>query len=180
MRFQIDHEIEAPLEAVEKALLSPDFAPRLKRSLASVESLQTVTHDLGDTELVRVWRFQARAPLGILKGFAAAGEWLSWEERVRYQLADHRARWRIVPQGDDSPTAPWRKYFAAEGLYQLDALTADRTRRTVSGELTVRIKLMGRLVERAALRELRRAYAAEVAVMGSFNRTTEQQRGNLR
>ena len=167
MRFQIDHDIEAPLEAVEAALLSPDYGPRLGRSLASIESLEPLIHDLDDEELVRVWRVQARAPLGILEGFEAAREWLSWEERVRYRLADHRAHWRIVPRGDDSPAAPWRRYFAAEGHYQLKALTADRTRRTVTGELMVRIKLLGRLVERAALRELRRAYAAEVAVVRS-------------
>jgi hypothetical protein len=169
VHFQIDHDIEAPLESVESAVLSPDFASRLAASLPSIESLTSLTHELEEDELVRVWRFKARAPLGILKTVAAANEWLSWEERVRYRMTDHRGSWRIVPRGDDSPAAPWRKVFTAEGQYQLEGLPDGRTRRTVTGELTVRIRVLGRLAERAALGELRRAYAAEVAVVRSFS-----------
>lgn len=161
----MDHEIDAPLASVEAALLSPDFAERLGQSFADMASLEPLVHDLDDRRLVRVWRFQAHAPFGVLQRFEAAGEWLGWEERLEYDRAAHRAHWEIVPRGEDRPDAPWRQYFSAAGDYELLPLGEGRTRRRVSGELAVRIPVLGRLVERAAMGKLRRAYADEADVV---------------
>ncbi|MBW2459869.1 MAG: DUF2505 family protein [Deltaproteobacteria bacterium] len=165
MLFEIDHEIEAPLESFEAALLWPDLAQQLGRSFAAMASLEPLVHDLDDRRLVRVWRFQAHAPLGVLQRFEAASEWLGWEERVEYDRAAHRAHWQIVPRGEDEPDAPWRRYFSATGSYELIPLGEGRTRRRVSGELSVRIPVLGRLVERAAMGKLRRAYASEADIV---------------
>ncbi len=165
MLFEIDHPIEAPLESVEAALLSPDFAERLGESFADMAALEPLVHDLDDRRLLRVWRFQAHAPLGLLQRFEAAGEWLCWEERVEYDRAAHRAHWEIVPRGEDGPDAPWRRYFAAAGDYELTALDGDRSRRRVSGELSIRIAVLGPLAERAAMGKLRRAYGGEADVI---------------
>jgi len=165
LQFEIDHEIAAPLESVEAALLSTDFAAQVERSFAAMATLQPQVHDRDDHGLVRVWRFQAHAPLRLLERFDKAHEWLSWEDRFHYDCAAHQARWEIVPRGEDEPTAPWRRFFLAAGHYELAALDGERTRRRVGGELAVHVPILGRLVERAGLHKLRRAYADEAEVL---------------
>ena len=56
-----------------------------------------------------------------------------------------------------------------KGEYQLDPLADGRTRRTVRGDIRVDLKVIGPVVERIAVAELRRAFAAEALALGSLS-----------
>jgi hypothetical protein len=155
VRFTICHEIDAPLDAVELAVLSPELGSRLARKVAFLESVVTVEHTLHGGELRRVLRFQASAPLAIFNGYDVAKDAMSWEERSTYRLADHGATWTV------SPKAQWSRYVRAEGTYALERLPDGRTCRRIEGELDIRLPLLGAAVERLALAEVQRTYDAE-------------------
>jgi len=161
MRFTIQHELDAPLDAIELAMMSPDLGPMLGHNFDSLESVQAIEHTLAATTFTRVWRFQARAPLKLLRNYRVSREMMTWDEHSTYQREARRADWCVFPGGDTDPQAPWRRHFSAEGSYRLDALDGGRTQRTVEGDLSVHLKLIGRMVERIALERLREAYAAE-------------------
>ena len=63
MRFEIRHELDAPLDTVELAAISPDLGRRLAERCKAFESIETLEHALEAGELRRVLRFQASAPL---------------------------------------------------------------------------------------------------------------------
>lgn len=157
MRFEITHEIDAPLDAVERAVLSPDLGAMLARSLASIESVETTVHELKDGELRRVLRFQASAPLAIFKSYPVAREAMAWEERWTYRLADRASSWAVFTKDE------WQRYFRSQGSYRLEPSPSGggRTRRVVLGDLEVNLTMLGRVVERMALTEVRKAYDAE-------------------
>ncbi len=165
MQFAISHDFDAPLESLEQAVMAQDLGPLFARQYEAIETVEALEHEVDEACFRRVWRFRAKAPLKVLSGLKISRQMLSWDEHSRYGRASHRATWHVIPQGDDSPRAHWRKHFNAAGSYQLDSLAAGRTRRTVKGELVVRPRLIGVLVERAAIAELRRAYAAEAAAL---------------
>ena len=158
MRFEFSHEFDAPLDALELAIMSPDLAGMLARHWSAIESVKTVSHNLQIDVFERVWRFQARAPLKLLQGYEVTREMLAWHEHVSYRRGDHSGAWRIVPC---DPSGRAKNYFAASGSYQLDPLEDGRTRRTVIGELKIRVKVVGKVLERVALAEVRKAYDAE-------------------
>ncbi len=168
MQFEISHEFDAPLDAIELAVMSPDLGPLLGDRLASLESVAALEHNLAGREFHRVWRFQAKAPLKILKGYGVAREMMTWDEHSTYRLDEHTADWYVVPRGEADPDAPWRKHFRAAGTYHLDPLSDGRTRRTVMGDLEVHLKVIGAMVERIAVVELRRAYEAEAEALRSL------------
>jgi hypothetical protein len=85
-----------------------------------------------------------------------------------YRLADHQADWFVVPMGDQSPEAAWRKRFNAGGSYRLVPLADGRTRRTVVGEMAITLKMIGPVVERIAMRDVRKAYDAEADAIRSL------------
>ncbi|HSN97485.1 MAG TPA: DUF2505 family protein [Candidatus Nanopelagicales bacterium] len=171
MRFTICHELDAPLDAVELALLSPELGPRLGRKVASLESVVTVEHAIEGGEMRRVLRFQASAPLPIFRGRELSREAMAWEETSTYRLTEHASTWSVAPlgfrgggrrgEGGGAGEEPWRRYFRSEGTYRLEPLPGGRTRRCVEGSLEVRVPVLGPLVERMAMTEVRRTYDAE-------------------
>ena len=155
VRFEISHELDAPLDAVELAVLSPDLGRRLSRLLKSIESVETVEHALENGELRRVLRFQASAPLPIFKGYNVTRDAMSWSEEWVYRLADHASTWTVFPREQ------WKRYFRSGGTYQLEPLPDGRTRRTVKGEIEIRAGVLARIIERMAVSEVRKTYDAE-------------------
>jgi Protein of unknown function (DUF2505) len=158
VHFEISHELDAPVDVIELAFLSPDMGRLLAEALApSIESVETVLHQVEDGELRRTLRFQASAPLSIFKGVTVAREALCWETFAFYRLADHTSTWEVKPREQ------YRRYFRASGTYHLEAIPEGRTRRVVAGdlEILVPVPMLGGLVERVALAEVRKTYDAE-------------------
>ena len=157
MRFEISHDFDAPLDTVELAVLSPLLGEKLTHALAQtkIESVQTIEHDLRDGALHRVLRYQASAPFAFLEKRAIPRDAMMWQEHMTYRLADHRSTWQVRPKEEYS------RYFRSEGTYRLTMLPDGRTRRTVEGELNVFAPVLGTIIERLAMVEVRRAYDAE-------------------
>lgn len=159
MRFEIRHELDAPLDTVELAAISPDLGRRLAERCKAFESIETLEHALEAGELRRVLRFQASAPLPILARYAPARDAMNWCETFRYRLADHAATWCVEPREE------WRRYFSSQGTYRLERLDGGRTARIVEGTIEVAAGLVAPMFERLALVEVRRTYDAEAEAL---------------
>jgi hypothetical protein len=168
MQFEISHEFDAPLDAIELAMMSPELGPLLARNMGNLESVQAVEHAVGEGEFRRVWRFQARSPLKVLEAYNLTREMMIWEEHSVYQREAHTADWFVVPRPGHDPDAAWRKGFSNKGTYQLDPLSDGRTRRTVVGHFAIPLKLIGGMIERIAVAEVRKAYDAEADALRSL------------
>jgi hypothetical protein len=168
MHFEIAHEFDAPLDVLELALMSPELPTRLAEQSDMFETIETLQHDVGEKTFVRIWKYQGRTPLSLLKGYDITRDMLTWEEHTSYTLAEHKASWHVVPRPGVDPDAAWRRHFSARGNFQLDPLSDGRTRRTVSGDLSVKVKVIGGAIERVAITELRRAYKAEAEALRSL------------
>jgi len=158
VHFEISHELDVSIDVTELAFLSPEMGRLLALALApGVESVETVLHEVKDGELRRTLRFQASAPLSIFKGATVAREALCWETFAFYRLADRSSTWEVKPREQ------YRRYFRASGTYRLEAIPEGRTRRVVAGdlEILVPVPMIGGLVERLALAEVRKTYDAE-------------------
>lgn len=159
MRFEIVHEFDRPLIAIERALLSPELGKRLVSRLTTIESVETLMHDLSQDELKRILRFQASAPLSMFKKYAVARDAMAWEEHWHYRLSEHSSKWQIHIKTE------WKHYFDSEGTYTLFALSGQRTRRVVAGAMHVHVAVIGAAIERVALTEVRRTYDAEAETL---------------
>lgn len=160
MHFELSHELDAPLEAVERAVLSPELGELLGRRLRSMASVDTVEHVLEDGELRRVLRFQASAPLALFKGRQLAHDAMTWHEHVVYRIDRHASTWKVKTMREQ-----WDRYFSSEGTYHLEPIGKERTRRTVVGEIDIRLRVLGPVAERMALAEVRKTYDAEAEVL---------------
>lgn len=163
MRFEIVHEFEIPLDALELAVISPDLFSKLKDRLANVEDVRQKEHRLEGGVLHRVWAYQAnfKVPVPVFANKVVTREMLSWDESSTYDLKAHEAEWSVAP----NVKPEWKKYFQAGGKYRLSTDGQGKTKRTVEGELFLRVPIVHKLGERAILGEVRRMFDAEAETL---------------
>jgi len=162
LRFEIVHEFEIPLDAIELAVLSPDLFSKLKSHLANVEDVTQKEHTLEGGVLHRIWAYQAsvKVPVPVFANKIVTREMLSWDEESTYDLKSHEAAWSVSP----NVKPEWKKFFQAEGKYKLHG-SEGKTKRTVEGELFLRVPIVQKLGERAILGEVRRMFDAEAETL---------------
>ena len=164
MRFEITHELDAPLDAVELAVLSPDLGGLMARALAPlIESIETVEHVIVRGEFRRVLRFQANALPAMFRGREVAREAMSWEETSVYRLSEHASNWSVAPREQ------YRRYMCSSGTYRLESAPEGRTRRCVIGDIEVKAGVLSRIIERMAIAEVRKTYDAEAQTLRTLS-----------
>jgi hypothetical protein len=146
MRFEITQEFPVPAGAVQEAYLDPEFLEVLGR-----------LPRLGEPELIEVREEAGRVHRQIRYRFA--GELnsavkavidparLTWVERSTTDPATRETRWEIHPDH-------YADKLSSHGVFRIEA-SGDGSRRTASGEVKVRVMLVGGKVEGAIVSGMR-------------------------
>ena len=163
MRFEIVHDFDIPLDAVELAVLSPDLVSKLKAHLKNMDDVRQKEHKLEKGVLHRVWAYQAsvKVPVPVFAKKMVTREMLSWDESSTYDIKKHAASWSVKP----NVKPEWQKFFQAEGKYKLVPTERGKTRRSVEGELFLRVPVVQKMAERAILGEVRKMFDAEAETL---------------
>lgn len=165
VQFEIAHEFDIPRDALELAVISPDLAAKfgaMVRTLGTgIQQVTERSRSLDKGVLERTWHFQAHVRLPRFAAGYVTPEMMAWDEQSVYETGQHRGRWTLVP--DIKPE--WRQYFAASGTYAIEALGDGRSRRTVRGELELRIPLVRQVAERLIVGEVRKTFEAEASTL---------------
>ncbi len=151
MRFSVEHRFAAPIHAVEQSMTDPEFFAQL-RDLPGVEApvLLERRERAGSVELAVRYVFSGDLP-SIARRVLGRGE-VAWVQRSTVDLERHRTDFTIVPEAH-------AELLTCTGVYLLRAVpgrpAADlgnggqETARTISGELRVRVPVLGGRAERA-------------------------------
>ncbi|MBX3186042.1 MAG: DUF2505 family protein [Labilithrix sp.] len=157
MHFEIVHEFDIPLDALELAVISPNLAHELSTRLPSIESVQQKEHVLKDGRLERLWSYRANVKIPAFARSYVTPEMCAWDEKSTYDIKRHASEWTIAPHVKPE----WRKFFSAKGTYALAELGSGRTRRTVTGSVELRVPLVRQVAEKLIVGEVRKTFDAE-------------------
>jgi hypothetical protein len=160
VRFEIVHEFDIPLDAIELAVLSPRLIDQLLPRLPDMEKVTQKSHVLEAGILDRVWAYSANVKVPEFAKPYVTQEMLGWEERSRYDLKTHEANWTITPQGK----VAWQKYLHAEGTYSL-LRKGDGSMRIIKGVIDLLVPVMRGIAERLILNEVKKTFNAEAATL---------------
>jgi hypothetical protein len=161
VHFEITHEFDIPLDALELAVISPSLMEKLAHRLQNVESVQQKEHVLMDGRLERVWSYRANVRLPAFAKSYVTPEMMAWDEKSTYVISKHRSDWTITPHVKPE----WRKYFSAAGTYSLSDLASGRTKRTVSGNVELRVPVFSKVVEKLIVGEVKKTFDAEAETL---------------
>lgn len=143
LRFEITHTFPHALEVVEEALLDPAtpaaLAPRM-RTILDVEALDSA--DEGG--VVRRRMRYVPAPLIARVGTKKVDpRWMEWVEESEYDRASRTMRFRNVPR-----VGRIAELLENSGEVALFEAPDGGTRRVVSGEIRVKVPILGRIAEK--------------------------------
>jgi hypothetical protein len=159
VRFEIVQDIAAAPDAVDGALVDPAFLVRMAElpKLGSAEVVSQLRD--GDTMHQDVrYLFQAELSSAVTR--VVDPKKLTWIERSVCDLAAHRSQCEIRPDNYGG---------LLSGRYDAVIVVAgDGARRTLTGELKVKMPLVGGKVERAIVGGLEENAAAQTTLIESF------------
>jgi hypothetical protein len=161
VQFEITHEFDIPLDALELAVISPHLMPKLAQRLPNIESVQQKEHQLQGDRLERLCSYRANVRLPAFARAYVTPEMMGWDEKSSYDIKKHRSEWTIVPHVKPE----WRKYFAAMGGYALTELASGCTRRTVTGSIELRVPVFSKVAEKLIVGEVRKTFDAEAETL---------------
>jgi Protein of unknown function (DUF2505) len=164
LRFELFHEFDIALDALELAVLSPDFLEKLVGRLHNIERATQLNHALTPTVLERTWFFQWNIPIPTFATSHVTREMCAWEEHTTYQLSTHTSTWKVHPRIKPE----WQKFFSAAGDYRLEAAGGNQTIRRVTGEILLNVPLVKQVAERFVISEIRKNFDAEAATLREF------------
>ena len=159
MKFEIVQDLRATPAAVDGALIDPAFLVRMAElpKLGSAEVVSQLRD--GDTMHQDVrYLFQAELSSAVTR--VVDPKKLTWIERSVCDLAAHRSQCEIRPDNYGG---------LLSGRYDAVIVVAgDGARRTLTGELKVKMPLVGGKVERAIVGGLEENAAAQTTLIESF------------
>jgi hypothetical protein len=162
VHFEIVHEFDIPLDAIELAVISPELVDKLSTRLSNMAGVDQKEHDLQDGVLRRVWHYQANVRIPDFANRYVTKDMCAWDERSVYSLKRHASEWSIVLP---NVKLDWQKYFSASGTYALVSAGEGRSKRIVSGELLLLVPVLRQVAERMIVNEVRKTFEAEAATL---------------
>jgi hypothetical protein len=160
VQFEIIHEFDIPLDAIELAVLSPSLIEKLAPRLTNIETVKQVSHSMIDGIFERVWSYRANVKIpGFAKPYVTP-EMLGWDEHSSYDLKRHKAKWTIVPHVKPA----WRKFFTSTGTYALVA-KGEGSARIIKGNLTLDVPVVRKVAEPMIVNEVKKTFEAEAATL---------------
>jgi hypothetical protein len=161
VRFRLEQRIPADADAVQAAVLEPGYFEQLATlpKLGNPELLsQHRTDDDGVAQRVRY------AFVGELSGAVRKvvdPDRLTWVEESEVEVSARTTRFKIVPDH-------YASLLSASGVIQVIDDGEGGSIRTASGEVSVRMPLVGSKVERAIVSGLEEHAAAEEAALRAW------------
>jgi hypothetical protein len=165
VHFEIAHEFDIPLDALELAVISPNlvdkFGATVHRLGVGIEKVTERSRSLKNGTLERVWHYQANIRLPKFARGYVTPDMMAWDEQSVYDMGKHKGRWTIVPKVKPE----WRKYVSAGGTYAIEPLGDGRSRRVVTGDFDLWVRVVRQVAERLMVGEVKKAFEAEAATL---------------
>lgn len=160
-RFKLEHTFsDIPIELFEEHLNHPELIDLLD-AMPAFRSRELVgREDLDDGKIK--WRFRVVAGGEIPPAAAKVlnEDMLTWWEDTIFSPSEHCIYWSIEP-------VKMKDKLVCKGTWKLNA-RAGGTHRVIDGELTVKIPILGKVVESFLVSELKRNYDVEPDIQRKF------------
>lgn len=174
--FRLEHDFpDIPIELFEKYLNHPELIAMLGAMPAFRSRDLVEKKDLGGG--TTGWRFKVVAGGAIPPAArrVVSEDMLTWHEDTRFVPAEHTIYWSIVPL-----SAKFREILDAKGIWKLTPHSYGAkmgTRRVIEGTISVKMTLVGKIVESFLAEELKKNYDVEPDIQRRFYRDIQAKGG---
>jgi hypothetical protein len=154
MRFQLEQRIAAPVDAVVAVFVDPGFYESLE-ALPNLGRPELLSREArGSIVRMRV-RYCFTGQLSAAVRAAIDPRKLTWVEEADHDVAGHRVTFRMIADH-------YADRFKSSGTYRFDPAGDAATTRSCTGDIEIRMPLVGGRVEKAIVSGLREHLGSEV------------------
>ena len=139
MRFEVEHAFDADAASLTAVWLDPAF--HLALDLPDVSRPKLVTDTRDGTQHTLDLRYEFVGHVDPIVNKLLAGRPLAWRQRLIFDTASRRGTLSVVSEDG-------AERLKASGLIALDEVGDHSTRRTMRGDLRVRVPVVGGTAER--------------------------------
>lgn len=168
--FRLEHDFpDIPVDLFERYLNDPELIGMLGGMPAFRSRDLVDKKDLGGG--IIEWRFKVVAG-GDLPSSArrvVSEDMLTWHEDTKFVPAEHTIYWKIMPLKDKV-----KDMLEAHGVWKLIP-QGKGTRRIIEGNITVKVPIVGKVVEQFIAAELKKNYDVEPDIQRKFYKGKREQ-----
>lgn len=159
MDFEITQDIDAAVDAVDRALIDPLFLVRMAE-LPKLGAATVLEQRRDDDVMVQDVRYLFQAELSRAVTRVVNPELLTWVERSTCNLTTHVTDCQIRPDHYDGMLSGRYRSTIVDGV--------GGAQRTLTGEIKVRVPLVGGKVERAIISGLEENATAQIGLLEAW------------
>lgn len=163
MRFEFVHIFDAAPDEVARAMFSPEMAAFLSQNVPSVEGVEPISREEDEKQIKRQIKYR---PVPVIRKVATKEvrpEWMHFTEETVYDKKARQASFANVPT-----TRRVAELLENRGTITLEAMPGGRTRRTIKGELKVKVFMLGAVAERLIYPHAQKIIEEESRALAKF------------
>ncbi len=158
MEFHLEHTFDAPIDAVETAMVDPVFLEGTRLPDVGPPTVLGREEE-GDTVTLRV-NYHYTGSLDSLARRVLRADDVAWVQETALDRRRHRTTFTVTPKVH-------AERFECRGVMQLTQ-TGDVTERVIDGELKIKVPLFGRRAEGLILPGLRSRMTREAELLDDW------------
>lgn len=166
MRFEITHTFDAEPDKVAAAMFAEDVASKLSKEVPSVEGIEPISREEDDQKIKRKIKYR---PVPVIRKVATKEvrpEWMHWIEDSVYDKKTRTGQFKNIPT-----TKKIAELMENYGTITLEALPGGKTKRTIKGELKIKVFMLGAIAERLIYPHAEKILNEEAAALNNFLKT---------
>jgi hypothetical protein len=163
MNFEIKHQFDVGVEELERVMFHEDLPSLITgRVELIIEMNQLESRRAGD-RLERKVRYLPYPMIRKIGPTTVEPEWMEWVEESSYDFTTHTGRLANIPA-----RGRIAKLMINTGTVQLIPRGADRTERVVSGNLKIKVFMVGKIAEKIIHGHAKKLLDQEAAALASI------------
>jgi Protein of unknown function (DUF2505) len=143
MRFEITHTFDAEPEQVAQAMFAADVAAHISKEVPSIEGIDPVSREESDSQIKRKNKYRPVPVIRKVGPKEVRPEWMHFIEDTVYEKKTRTAQFKNIPT-----TSKIAELLENYGTMTLEALPGGKTKRTIKGELKIKVFILGAVAER--------------------------------
>ena len=163
MKFELKHTFDAPIDAVVAAMFDPKLFDHLKSNMKTIQGIDPIERNEDDGIIRRRTRY---TPVPLIKKIGpktVPPGAMAFVEDSKFDKRAKRLDFENIP---DMNTL--RRLLVNKGSISFRELPGGKTERTVSGELAVKVFLLGKIAEKIIYGEAEKILNEEASALASF------------
>ncbi|MBV8983063.1 MAG: DUF2505 domain-containing protein [Acidimicrobiia bacterium] len=159
MKFHLEHTFSAPLDAVEAAMVNPEFLESTR--LPDVGPPEVLSRqENGDIVTLRVSYHYTGSLDSLARRVLRSGD-VSWVQETKLDRSTHRTTFTVMPKVHADR-------FQCGGAMQVTQAGEATTQRVIDGELKIKVPLFGNRAEGLILPGLRSRMQREAELLDEW------------